>query len=176
MKKIALILSLVFSSCLQAISTFPQLSLYTLKGDTHTLPSGQKEIVFVGCKAAARHALIQWYHLFCEHQSQIERLGVMVIPVFPAFMANRLFRSPLITLIRQRIPDNLSDHVAVLFSNSNETASLLQLSSGELDTLQVYLVDENGKILWKASGEPTAQSIRQLKQFIEPLSTVSNKH
>ena len=165
MRKLVLILALAFSTLLHSSSSFPRLSVYTLKGEMQSLPSGQRELVFVGCKEGACQALTRWYQLFCEHQGKIARLGVKVVPVFPSFMANRLLRHPLMALIRQRIPEHLSHHVAVLFSNAEETASLFQLSCVELDQLQVFLVDEKGKIIWKASGDPTSQSIRQLNQL-----------
>jgi hypothetical protein len=166
MRKLAFVFALAFSTFLHGVSSFPRLSLYTLKGEMRLLPSGQKELVFVGCRGEARQALTCWYKLFCDYQGKIGRLGVMVVPVFPSFMANRFLRHPLMALIRHRIPEHLSHHVAVLFSNAEETASLFQLSCGELEQLQIFLVDEKGKILWKASGEPTSQSVRQLKQCV----------
>jgi hypothetical protein len=147
---------------------FPRLSLYTLKGEIQSLPSGHKELVFVGCREGACEALGRWHQLFCEHQWKIGRLGVKVVPVFPSFMGNRLLRLPLMALIRQRIPEHLARHVAVLFSNAEETSSLFHLSCAELEQLQVFLVDEKGKILWKSSGEPTSQSICQLNQLALP--------
>lgn len=66
-------------------------------------------------------------------------------------------------LIRQRIPEHLSHHVGVLFSNVEEMASLFDLSCRELEQLQIFLIDEHGAILWKASGDPTSQKIGQLQ-------------
>jgi len=163
MKRIVLLCGLIFSTLMQGSTFFPHLSLYSLKGEVESLPSGQKELVFVGCQKKACQALTHWYRLFSEHQGKIGSLGVKVVPVFPSFMGNRLLRPPLMALIQQRIPDHLTNHVAVLFSNIEEISSLFNLSCGELEQLQVFLVDENGKILWKASGEPTSQSIPQLK-------------
>ena len=166
MRKRVFALALVLCSFLHGSPTFPPLALYTLKGEMSSLPSGQKELVFVGCRGEARRALTRWYTLFCEQHGLIGRLSVRVVPVFPSFMGNRFFRQPLMALIRQRIPEHLSHHVSVLFSNAEETASLFHLSYRELEQLQVFLVDEKGKILWNASGEPTSQSIRQLKQIV----------
>ncbi len=144
------------------LGVFPKLSLYTLQGETQFVPSGHNELVFVGCKGEARHALSKWYRLFCEHPSALDRLGVMVIPVFPSFMANRLLRYPLMECIRQHIPERLAQHVGVLFSNMDEAAALFRLSAQEIDLLQVFLLDEQGRILWTTSGDPTSQAWRQL--------------
>ena len=167
MNKLALVLALFLSPVLHASSSFPRLSLYSLKGEQRSLPSGKKELVFVGCKGGVRQALTRWYQAFRDYQDKVGCLNVIVVPVFPSFMANRFLRPSLMALIRQRIPEHLSHHVGVLFSNSDETAALFQLSQGELENLQVFLVDETGTILWQASGGPTSQHLHQLKQLIQ---------
>ena len=155
------------TTALEATPAFPHLSLYDLQGEESSLPSGKKEIVFVGRTNGARHALRRWYQAFCDHSEQFREVSVTVVPVFPSFMSNRLLRCPLITLIRQHIPEHMSHHVGVLFSSPEEIEALFQMTKCDFEQLCVFLVYEQGSILWKAGVGPTQQTIRQLKQLIQ---------
>ena len=158
--------ALLMTATLTATPTFPHLSLYDLKGGISSLPSGNREVVFVGRTAKARQALAGWYQAFCDHSEALRGLTVTVVPVFPTFMSNKFLRLPLMALLRRRVPAHMESHVGVLFSNADEMESLFSLPKEEWEQLRIFLVDEQGGIRWAGCGGPSAQAVRQLKQFI----------
>lgn len=146
---------------------FPKFSLYTLSGEECIVPRGKTELVLLGFDLTAKEDLRVWYRALRKNRSVAEKLGCTVIPVLPSCFSNYVVRKPVVSLINHAIPEELHEHVLLLFSEKEDVAKTLDLPSGKdsLTKLHVFLIGKRGNILWRGSGDPTTQTFCILQRL-----------
>jgi hypothetical protein len=141
---------------------FPALAVRDLEGTEHVipddLPGGPHVIVL---------AFQQWHQSLVQAwKPDLERLaddhpGTEVWEVPSISSGYRLFRSGIDGGMRAGIPDpETRRHTLTVYTDLRALAKDLDIAT--LDTVQLFLVDCSGAILWRASGEPDAETVRSL--------------
>ena len=146
---------------------FPALKVRDLEGTEHVIPDdlpGGPHVIIV--------AFQQW------HQSLVESWkpdlsavaqrhpGTEVWEVPSISSRYRLFRGGIDGGMRAAIPDvNVRRHTLTAYTDLRALARDLDIDT--LDTIQLFLVDCQGMILWRASGEPTTEALASLDAAIE---------
>ncbi len=146
---------------------FPALKVRDLEGAEHVIPDG-----LPGGPHVVILAFQRWHQsLVQQWKSGLEALtvshpGTQVWEVPSISSGYRLFRSGIDGGMRAGIPDpETRRHTLTAYADLHALAKALELDA--LDTVQLFLVDCSGTILWRASGEPDAASLRSLDAAVE---------
>jgi hypothetical protein len=141
---------------------FPALKVRDLEGVDHVIPDGLPggpHIVVV--------AFQRW------HQALVDAWKTELVPIAERYPGTeiwevpsisqgyRLFRSGIDGGMRAAIPDvDTRRHTLTAYTDLRAMARDLDIDSFE--TIQVFLVECGGAILWRSSGEPTQVALAQL--------------
>jgi hypothetical protein len=141
---------------------FPALKVRDLEGTEHVIPDdlpGGPHVIVV--------AFQQWHQsLVNAWTPELETVarrhpGTEVWEVPSISSGYRLFRGGIDGGMRAAIPDvNVRRHTLTVYTDVRAMAKDLGIET--LDTIQLFLVDCQGTILWRASGEPTAEALDTL--------------
>jgi len=145
---------------------FPALKVRDLEGVEHVIPDGLD---------GGPHIIILAFHQ--GHQSLVEKWkpdlealalrhrGTEVWEVPSLSSGYRLFRSGIDGGMRSAIADpDTRRHTMTVYTDLHALAKALDIDT--LDTVQLFLVDCCGTILWRAQGEPSAESLDSLESAV----------
>ena len=145
---------------------FPALKVRDLEGVEHVIPDGLN-----GGPHIVILAFHQWHQSLVEQwKPDLEALalrhpGIEVWEVPSLSSGYRLFRSGIDGGMRAAIPDlDTRRHTMTAYTDLHALAKDLELDT--LDTVQLFLVDCSGTILWRAQGEPSAESLESLESAV----------
>jgi hypothetical protein len=145
---------------------FPALKVRDLEGAEHVIPDG-----LVGGPHVIILAFQQWHQLLVEQwKPDLEALasrypGTEMWEVPSISSGNRLFRGVIDGGMRAGIPDpDTRRHTLTVYTDLHALAKDLAIDT--LDTVQLFLVDCSGTILWRAQGEPSAEGVDALEAAI----------
>jgi hypothetical protein len=146
---------------------FPALKVRDLEGTEHVIPDG-----LTGGPHVIIVAFQQWHQaLVNQWKPDLEALalrhpGTEVWEVPSISSGYRLFRGGIDGGMRAGIPDpDTRRHTLTVYTDLHALAKDLAIET--LDTVQLFLVDCGGTILWRAQGEPAAESLDALDAAIE---------
>jgi hypothetical protein len=141
---------------------FPALQVRDLEGVEYVIPDalpGGPHVIIL--------AFQRWQQVLVERwKPGLEELaerhpGMQVWEVPSLSKGYRLFRGTIDGGMRAGIPDpDVRRHTLTAYTDVGALARALEISS--LDTVQVFLVDCDGTVRWRAEGEPAATSFAEL--------------
>lgn len=145
---------------------FPALKVRDLEGAEHVIPDG-----LPGGPHVIILAFQQWHQSLVEHwKPELEALarrhaGTEVWEVPSISSGYRLFRGSIDGGMRAGIPDpQTRRHTLTVYTDLRALAADLEIDT--LDTVQLFLVDCGGTVLWRASGEPDAAALQSLEDAV----------
>ena len=145
---------------------FPALKVRDLEGTEHVIPDG-----LPGGPHIIILAFEQWHQSLVEQwKPDLEALalrhpGTEVWEVPSISSAYRLFRGGIDGGMRAGIPDpDTRRHTMTIYTDLHALAKDLAIDT--LGTVQLFLVDCSGTILWRADGEPSAASLDALESAV----------
>ena len=145
---------------------FPALEVRDLEGVKHVIPHG-----LTGGPHVILVAFEQWHQSIIELWKPVlepiaaEHGGMEVWEVPSISKAYRLFRPGIDGGMRAGIPDpDVRRHTLTAYTDLGQLAKDLEIPSRR--TVYAFLVDCDGNILWRSSGEPTADAIASLEEAI----------
>ena len=145
---------------------FPALKVRDLEGVDHVIPDG-----LPGGPHVVVVAFQRWHQsLVDEWKPQLTAVaeghpGTEVWEVPSISKGYRIFRGGIDGGMRAAIPDvDVRRHTLTAYTDLRAMARDLGIDS--FDTVQLFLVDCQGTILWRASGEPTPEAIADLDAAI----------
>ena len=149
---------------------FPALNVRDLEGAEHVIPDG-----LPGGPHIIILAFQQWHQSLVEQwKPSLEALalrhpGTEVWEVPSLSSGYRLFRGGIDGGMRAGIPDpETRRHTLTVYTDLHALAKDLEIDA--LDTVQLFLVDCSGTILWRASGEPDAATVQSLEAAVAAAS------
>jgi len=145
---------------------FPALKVRDLEGVEHVIPDG-----LPGGPHVIILAFQQWHQsLVGQWKPSLEALaqrhpGTEVWEVPSLSSGYRLFRGSIDGGMRAGIPDpDTRRHTLTIYTDLHALARDLEIDS--LDTVQLFLVDCSGTVLWRAEAEPTSAAIESLEAAV----------
>ncbi len=145
---------------------FPALKVRDLEGAEHVIPDG-----LPGGPHVIILAFQQWHQSLVQlwtpglEAIALRHPGTEVWEVPSMSSGYRLFRGGIDGGMRAGIPDpDTRRHTLTVYTDLHALAKALEID--KLDTVQLFLVDCSGTILWRASGEPDAASLDSLDRAV----------
>ena len=145
---------------------FPALKVRDLEGVEHVVPDGLPggpHVVVVAFQRWHQSLVDAWkpqLQAVAEHHPGTE---VWEVPSISS--GYRLFRSGIDGGMRAAIPDvDVRRHTLTAYTDLRAMARDLDIDS--FDTVQLFLVDCGGTILWRASGDPSAEALVALDEAL----------
>lgn len=141
---------------------FPALKVRDLEGAEHVIPDGLPggpHVIILAFQQWHQSLVGQWMPSLEAMASRYPGTEVWEVPSLSS--GYRLFRSGIDGGMRAGIPDpDTRRHTLTVYTDLHALAKALEIDT--LDTVQLFLVDCSGTVLWRTSGEPDAASLGSL--------------
>ena len=140
---------------------FPRLVAETLSGHSLVLPDSLEKQFAVVALAFRRHAqasVDSWFSPVARAYNDCDRVTYYEIPLIAGGW--RMMSGFIDSGMRAGIPAGRHDHVATYYGGTDRLRGQLEIH--DLETAHIYLIDQNGAVLWNASGWATAKRLNEL--------------
>lgn len=151
-------------------NTFPTLAAQTLAGNDITFPEdirGQKTFIAMvfedlGAFMTPQNQANKWAEVY-EQYLQPEGVVFYEIPMMAS--AFSIVRGWVDNGMRSGIPIEKHDNIACYYGDKGKYKRALDI--GTYKEAQIFVLDEQGQILFFASGEPTEEGIARVREVVK---------
>lgn len=165
--------SIKLDTCVQSTAgdcvRFPIVTGDTLNGDTVTLPeffAGEYNLVIVPFDREQQESVIDWLPLAEDLQAEFDGLAFYSVGALPDLPAGvRLLISGGMTLV---LESDVRD-VSILLYLEDQQLFADSLSASSLDETQLYILNQDGDVIWQASGSYNDDLADELRQQVAGL-------
>lgn len=156
----------------QVGSYFPSVETETVKGETIQLPDffqGKYTLIGVGTSKKAEDDLRTWqapvYNKFVRKSGLMDEMYDVSICFLPLFTgASKVAKDKVVKKLRQNNESLVIDHVYI-YAGSREPFN--NIGIGDKAEPYFLLVDENGKIVWSASGKFKRRHFDAIEEILD---------
>ncbi len=168
--KIILITGILFLTMTSnAQTTFPEIRAQSLAGERYTFPeqtAGEIALIVVAFKRQSQPYIDQWVKLWQDHFGSDNRYTFYEIPMLSSGL--RIIRGMIDGGMRSGIPPEKQVHTATYYGPLEKYYQALGITDHSLP--YYFLLDQQGQIVWRDSGQLTNEAADRLLQKAQSLA------